>query len=231
MLEFDPGPHVYRMNGIVVPSVTKVIYSRNPIKAKDGRPIPGFVLQQAAAIGTTVHNWIEDYRQAQDCFLPEPMEPDHPKAQSAIKAFKKWEWDLSGKYKNVEWVWQEQLLYCDENDQPYSGQADALLRLDGKQVLVDFKTSKELDTRYDWQIAAYHRAMVLEGLMVDEAWLVRLDKTTGLPEIKMLIDDDLSENYSIFKEKLNEYYQLRKEQEEASKVPGPDPEQENPESN
>lgn len=211
LLEFDPEPHVYRMGGIVIPSVTKIIYAGKPITAKDGRPIPGFVLAKAAAIGTTVHEWIEEQRKCNDSFLPDPPDPENPKALNGVKAYRKWIWDLNGQYKAVEWVWQERLLYNDESSQPYCGQADALLKLDGKQVVVDFKTSNELAEQYDWQLAAYHRAMEVEGILADEAWLVRLDKKTGQPEVKKLNLTHLQDGLSKFKERLDGYYKDKEE--------------------
>lgn len=53
---FDERFHVYRLNGEIIPSVTKIIRT---IAGKDSSHIPPDILQKAAARGTAIHKEIE----------------------------------------------------------------------------------------------------------------------------------------------------------------------------
>lgn len=54
MLEFDPAPHVYRWNGVVVPSVTQVL-----APLTDYSMIPADTLERARQEGVQIHKLIE----------------------------------------------------------------------------------------------------------------------------------------------------------------------------
>ena len=69
-LTFDEAKHIYRLKGIIVPSVTQVM---QPLSDETYRGVEAKVLRRAAGKGTAVHNAIENYL----TFGIEDVDPDH----------------------------------------------------------------------------------------------------------------------------------------------------------
>lgn len=85
--------------------------------------------------------------------------------------------------KNVDqWVCFEQAVYS--RTHMYAGTTDALAVVDGKQTLIDFKTSNHFHASYHLQINAYtwaewseHEALVPSK--IKQAKVLHLNKQTG----------------------------------------------------
>lgn len=203
-LEFDVDAHVYRGNGIEYPSVTTILKGGMEWVDGKGKPIPEFVIKRAGWIGSQVHAWIEDHQLAQLEFRPNPPIPDHDKIKMGIHGYLAWLEDLRKQHSSIVWVEQEVMVASMEHH--YAGTVDALLKLDDRLVLIDFKTSNELKPEYDMQVSAYHHALVEMGQYEPiEARLVRLDKKRGTWEQRVRSTADLSKDWSSFKEKVHEY--------------------------
>jgi hypothetical protein len=60
VLTFDPGPHVYRLDGVVQPSVTQILRDSGLIKLDH---IPPFILEAARARGSAVHQLVHYFNE------------------------------------------------------------------------------------------------------------------------------------------------------------------------
>ena len=58
----------------------------------------------------------------------------------------------------------------------YGGTSDALLVVDGRPLLVDFKTSSRIYSDHCYQVAAYHHLLIETGYTVDGAMVLRLSR-------------------------------------------------------
>ena len=154
------------------------------------------VSKEALDVGTMVHNWIEQHLKV------EPNEPKYhelpEQAQTAVDAFLEWE-------KSVELkpIALEKTVYGNG----WAGTMDFLGYMNDKLYVIDYKTSKAFYPEMRYQVAAYRWAVAEEaynsfgygkaGYMahLDKhrptgCGVLRLDKTTGIPEFK-----DTSKSY------------------------------------
>ena len=133
------------------------------------------VSKTALDIGSAVHQSIEDY-------LMTGKDPQKTKEDDRILAgfvaFLEWMDD-----NHVEVIGVEETIRGDY----WAGTRDLKAVINGKVAVVDFKTSKAIyASEYGPQIAAYRSP----DPDVEESWILRLDKETGLPEFK-----DFSKRY------------------------------------
>lgn len=128
------------------------------------------VRDEAADTGTRVHGIIE--RHIKKTGIPPVGEPV---PELAYNAFKQWE-ELHG----VHWVKSELQIF--HPSEFYAGTLDAITLFEGKNYVIDFKTSNGFYDTYGMQIAAYASAARMAGIEVEGCGILRLDKTTGLPE-------------------------------------------------
>ncbi len=136
---------------------------------------------KAADIGTLVHAAIEAHLAGK----PLPVLEEVP--ERAYRAFLKWQ-----AQNNLEILEQEIRLVSEEFK--YGGTLDAVGTIDGKHILLDWKTSKGVYKNYLLQLAAYaqlwnenHPDRKIEG----GAWLVRFSKTDGVCEPYFFAVEDL----------------------------------------
>ena len=133
------------------------------------------VSKTALDIGSAVHQSIEDY-------LMTGKDPQKTKEDDRILAgfiaFLEWMDD-----NHVEVIGVEETV----RGRFWAGTRDLKAVINGKVAVVDFKTSKAIyANEYGPQIAAYRSP----DPDVEESWILRLDKETGLPEFK-----DFSKRY------------------------------------
>ena len=142
IIDFDEATHTYRVQGKVVPSVTQIL---KPVV--DFSFVPHEVLANASKFGTAVHlaTELDDLRELDESSLDERIVP-------YLSA-----WRTFSKNNNVSWHGIEQRIY---NDQfKYCGTIDRVGKVNGKQSVVDLKTSAGLYPSYALQTAAYQRAV------------------------------------------------------------------------
>lgn len=141
--------------------------------------------QEAADIGTAVHEWAEAHIAAivaktTPPAIPEPtegMDEDAIKQVEGIRngvlAFLKWE-----EQHNVEYVISEQVVYSRKHN--YVGTVDCMAKVDGKLSVIDFKTSKGVYPEFYLQAACYRAALVEEfAYEIDQTLLLNFNKITG----------------------------------------------------
>lgn len=149
MLTFDPGPHVYRWNGSIVPNVTRVLSL-----VTDYSHIPAPVLAHAQAEGVAIHKTVELYAKddLDEASLPQWLVP-------RLDAFKRFVAE-TGFVINAS----EQRVY--HHRFAYAGQLDLegtlQLRVGRKSVptpaIVDVKRSFYAGRAIGLQLAAYDAA-------------------------------------------------------------------------
>ena len=151
-LEFDENGHVYRLDGIIIPSVSAVMAPLSKVKYEG---INSKTLEKAASKGTSVHNAIENW-------LKFDIEDVPPEYQGYFGAFRMW-WD---KYKPE--VVGSEIRMC-HRLMRYAGTADLIAYIDGELTLVDYKTTYTIsDMSCGVQLEAYAQALENMGVKVQK---------------------------------------------------------------
>ena len=172
-LTFDEGPHVYRLNGVQIPSVSNIM---EPLSRAKYDGVSDSVLQKAADRGTAVHNSIENFLK----FEFEDFPPEHI---GYVNAFKAW-WDLM----QPQVVGSEVRLYHKQLE--YAGTLDLLCVVCGKLCLYDFKTTYQVsEMTCGVQLEAYDQGLQTHGIKVDEKHILHLKKDGKFKDISFPVDD------------------------------------------
>ena len=212
-LEYDDKAHSYKVEGVKVPSVTRVVDGCFP---KDlthwalsiGQEEYDKVISEALEVGNDTHQWIEDYINfGHACEDTDGLwRCNH--ILKPVKAFLGW----TEEYK-PEWIDAERKIYCDKYK--YAGTVDAVAKINGRVCVIDFKTSKKVYKPYHLQVTAYAQAIKrMDGL---RRWplgiILRLDKETGKFEHKVF---EPKHNFDTFKKclELKQWSSLRIKNEE-----------------
>ncbi len=199
LLDYDDAAHSYKVEGIKVPSVTRVVDGCFPKHLVDwalgiGEEEYHRIIDEALEIGNYTHKWIEKYI----------LNGKNPNQYNiCTDAFLIWE-----KKHNVEWIDAERKVYCDKYK--YAGTVDAVAKINGRVCVIDFKTSKKIYKPYHLQVTAYAQAIKrIDGL---GRWplgmILRLDKETGEYEQKVFEPKD---HFNVFKKclELRQWSSLR----------------------
>lgn len=148
--------------------------------------VPPDRLAAAAARGSTVHAICAGI--AKGAWIPDGMIAEN--LLGYVNSFKKW-----SQAQAIEFIEVEK-RYFDEVYE-FSGQIDYLiLGSDQKRYLVDLKTSARAQKTYPVQMGAYWHLLTTNGMRVEGAMLVYLDKDGEFPEIDLI--EDISEHQRIF---------------------------------
>ena len=140
-LRFDPDSHLYRVDGIIVPSVTQVL---EDVGIVDYSRLPGSTREMALRRGSAVHAacHYDDEGDLDETQLAEEILP-------YLRAWRKF-------CASVCWKWDRIEFRSHNAKYGYCGQLDRAATIPGKsaQVLLDIKTGVAQHwTRY--QVAAY----------------------------------------------------------------------------
>lgn len=145
MLTFDEETHIYRWNGMVIPSVTRILGMLTDLKH-----IPADVLRYAADRGKAVHYGTElydednlDWASVDDELVP------------YIEAWADFRATTGFTPTLIEHPVFHPALF-------YAGKLDRVGTMDGEIVLLDIKTSKTMYPTVGPQLAAYATALATE---------------------------------------------------------------------
>lgn len=157
-LSFDPVKHLYKLNGVPIPSVTQIM---RPISLHKYQGIDAETLQHAADRGTNVHEAIEFYAKY-------GIDDIHGADRPYFEAFLKWVKDYKPVIQESEsMVYHRQLMYA--------GTLDMRAVIAGKRTLIDFKTTATLnDMLTTVQLEAYQRALASTGEEIDQKAILLL---------------------------------------------------------
>ena len=157
-LVFEPQTHTYRLDGMVIPSVTQIM---KPLSDAEYSAIDPAVLDNAARRGTAVHAACELY----GLYGVADVQPEY---QGYIDAFLKWVDQLKPTFIYTERaIWHKQLLYA--------GTLDLVAEIGGIKMLVDYKTTSQInDMLTKVQLEAYRRALETHGIEVEGKAILQL---------------------------------------------------------
>ncbi|MBP5720393.1 MAG: PD-(D/E)XK nuclease family protein [Bacteroidales bacterium] len=153
---------------------------------------------EAAKTGTLAHAMIQAYLQGMEIDRDQFSKIQIDLAENSMLSF-------------LEWKKQHVLedLYCEmpmvSETMKYGGTIDCYCKMDGKPVLLDFKTGKAIYEEYFVQLAAYAMLLREAGLPVEECRILRIgrDATEGFEERAVT---DIRPWFQIFKNLLEIYY-------------------------
>ena len=167
-LTFFEHDHIYRLNGVEIPSVSALM---EPLSQKHYGSIDPDILAAAARRGTIVHNATENFVQ----FGIEDIEPAYA---GYLEAFKKW-WTL----RKPEVLGTECRVY--HKILRYAGTEDLVCRIDGHVTLVDYKTSLAVNEMLcGVQLEGYDRAFESHGFTVEARKILHLKRNGSFEEIE-----------------------------------------------
>jgi hypothetical protein len=157
-LTFDERSHIYRLDGLVVPSVTTIM---QPLSRAHYGGIDQDVLERAAERGTAVHQAIENLI----CFDILDISPEY---EGYLEAYRAWVKDY-----NVKPFASEMKTY--HKTLRYAGTADLGCEENGVNTLVDFKTTSSLvPMLVGVQLEAYRRAQESHGIKYENTVALQL---------------------------------------------------------
>src|SRR5690554_3124637 len=138
-VEFVEDIHTYLVNGVIVPSVSKIL--RSTIFKDQYKNVPKHILEKAATFGTNVHKAIET---------------DEVEGLSMLEKTCYDQWlKLKNKHK-IKVLEQEQIIHFKDL---YCGTFDMIIEVDGEIYLNDVKTTYALNKEYlSWQLSLYKLA-------------------------------------------------------------------------
>lgn len=148
--------------------------------------------QEAADIGTLVHDWISKYTETVIKKLPTPTMPTNPSILNGIMAFRKWE-----KENRITFIESEKPLYSPSLN--YAGIMDAKAIVNGKLSVIDYKTGKYYpDMRY--QLAAYTNAeQEMSADKIQDQIIVSISKEDGEFEPHHIGIDNFAADFDVFR--------------------------------
>ena len=141
-LTFDDAAHEYRLNGTVLPSVTKIIQDAGLV---DSSKVPDDVLRRAQERGTAVHTACELYdRDKLDYASLDPV------VWPYLEAWIKFKQQTGFLVK-----FSETIVYSRHG---YAGRLDRIGMMNNTPAIIDIKTSKIISQATGVQTAAYLNA-------------------------------------------------------------------------
>lgn len=170
MIEFLEEPHIYLVDGVIVPSVSEILHFIFPDKYKG---VNKAVLNKKAQYGTTIHESIEMYEAniktmtMEEAFNVTVQAKELNYIQEAsLRQYVK----LKNRYKII--VLEQEMMI--KYKKCYAGRFDMVANVDGEISLCDIKTTAELDKEYlSWQLSYYELAT---GKTFDKLFAIWLPK-------------------------------------------------------
>ena len=159
-LAFDEGPHVYRLEGQKIPSVSNIM---EPLKDALYGGISDKVLKRAASKGSAVHYSIENW-------LKYDFEDVPSEHRGYLDAFMDW-WRM----KHPKVIGSEVRMY--HKTRRYAGTADLICEIGGELCLYDYKTTYTVsEMTCGVQLEAYSRALETHGVSLERKRILHLKK-------------------------------------------------------
>ena len=157
--------------------------------------------KKARDIGSLVHDHIERYMRNRD----ESYMNLEGEAFNAFTAFLEWSEEHNLKPNGLEMT-----VYGETNGNPWAGTLDFFGEFDGKLYTIDWKTSAPANKKTGKgirktdriQVAAYRSVMEI----CDGCGVLRIDKTTGLPDWNDISEKNYKQDLKIFNRMVDLYY-------------------------
>lgn len=144
MVEYIEETHQYLYEGVLIPSVSTIL--KKYLFKDKYKNVPEHILKAKAEYGTKVHEAIEYFEKygiiIDGLNINQELSLDHY---------------LSIKNKNKLEVLKQEEIVCYNGI--YAGRFDMIGNIDGKESLLDIKTTAQLDLEYlSWQLSLYELA-------------------------------------------------------------------------
>lgn len=193
MIEFIEKEHLYLLDGVIIPSVSEILYFIFPDKYKN---VDIATLTKKAEYGSKVHETIECIEQGKE--LPELDENQNFSIRQYLRLKEK---------NNIQVQAQEQVIYYKSD---YAGRFDMIATINNELCLCDIKTTAILDKEYlSWQLSFYELAFKsMYGTGFEKLYAIWLPKKNygKLVEIKRKQTNELLSKLKEFKENNNDVY-------------------------
>jgi len=146
------------------------------------------IKQEAADLGSEIHNLIEVYLRGQKV---DGLLSANPALEKPFNAFLEWQ-----KQYNFKLVEAEHIVWSDRG---YAGTLDCVALLNEVLYIIDFKSSKAIYDEYKMQAVAYAEAYEERAdTEVAGIGILRLDKITGVPEWREIPLDEKHDIMDMF---------------------------------
>ena len=171
-LEFFPATHTYLYDGLMLPSVSRILETKFNGEYKN---VPPAVLDNAAKRGTAVHKAIENYNNS-----------GYDDGSEAVRNFK-----FLQKQYGFEVLDSELPLVIFKDDMPIAcGRLDMTMLMDGETGIADIKTVSTLNKeKIAYQLNLY-RIGLMQSYGVDAKFLKIIHLRDG---IRKVIDSPVNE--------------------------------------
>ena len=180
------GRRDYKDLGLTVDSAKGIV--------DDAMEAPLRVRDEAAGVGSRIHELIAEGRR--------PTDSDSDSVRIAYQSYEMWLEDI-GEFTFVE---QERPIACHSRDGFwYAGTPDAVIEVDGRRILIDWKVTSAIRISHALQAGAYATAwnspenLQRVGKPVTAAWVIRLAKAFPYYEYKEV---DIERAYLTFEKYL-----------------------------
>ena len=188
-LEFLEEPHIYKLYGNEIPSVSSVM---KPLSSSVYGDVDPCVLSAAASRGTAVHEAIENW-------LNYGIEDIPVSYTGYLDAFIGFWKEYRPTLIATEYRMYHKYL-------KYAGTVDLILDIDGEKWLIDNKTSSRVEkmlTRV--QLEAYKKGLATHGIRIDKKAILHLKKTGKFSFVEHPADDQQAWDVFTSCKTVNEY--------------------------
>ena len=184
---FEDSTHTYRLDGRVIPSVSKIM---EPLSSAVYGGVNPSVLASAAYRGTVIHEAIENYI----TFGEEVIDREYA---GYFDAFRDWHDKYSPKAILIEERMYHPMLF-------YAGTLDLVCQIGEDLCLVDYKSSsKAIDKNYRVQLEAYRKMLEYKGYYITKKMVLHLKNIGKYEEHIYPVQD--AEAWRVFGSLLNIY--------------------------
>ena len=216
---FDPGKHLYTVDGrpvdgvtsalgaiakpALVPWAVKMAVEHFERSVKPGVALDEIEIARICADAKAAHRRSSGDAAAIGTLVHQFAEdvlddgiatmPVNPQAEASCRAFLEWT-----RQHNVKPSHVERRIYSHAYN--YAGTCDLVAEIDGRLTVADFKTSSGLYDEMRFQVSAYKAAMVEEGIVPEDAAraIIRFSKVDGSFEFHRLPDADDEPDFEAF---------------------------------
>lgn len=182
----------YLFDGNKVPRVTKILSVMNDEYITDWANSLGFrhkkyqdELDFWANIGTIVHDLCDKVILGESFNISDYPREISNYIYNCVTACKIW-WDNLNKDYDVEVIFIEKELSCEY----YGGTCDILLKINGKYILGDFKTSNHIGYKYWCQLSAYANILNNMGYDISGVFILQLNKKRPIYKDYVILFDN-----------------------------------------
>jgi hypothetical protein len=149
--------------------------------------------EEAASIGDLIHAWAESFAlvQLENGEAPEIADDLDERVLKGISAFLDWY-----NTHQVKFVCAENIVYSKAHG--FVGKIDAVAEVDGKKMLIDYKSAKYIYNEHLYQVAGYRLAYEEEHGKLDGAVILHFNKETGELATKEIASEDYEKDTKTF---------------------------------